>query len=153
MKCLFEKEVADGSMCCDFGGQSHEPDVEQCPTAIFNLCQACSGDMEFVPETLTWCRKHYVPPVQGYITCKDFGQSDSMCGGCWWCMEMTPYQWHMCKDESWVRGLLSPIACKRVKSRAEAIEFIEQYKRAHPIGNERRALLGERDVQYEVNNE
>ena len=65
---------------------------------------------DFVPETLTWCRHHYVPPVERFISCKEFGNIDGMDGGCWWCMEMTPYQWHMCSDETHVRGLLSPVA-------------------------------------------
>ncbi len=145
MKCLFEKEIADGTMCCDFGGQRHEPGVEQCPTTIFNWCQACGQNNEPVPETLTWCRQHYVPPVQKYIICDEFGHSDGMNGGCWWCMEMTPYQWHMCQDESWIRGLLSPIARRGKYSRAEAITFIEQYKQRTPMGNERRALVSDRD--------
>lgn len=138
-------KLADGTMCCDFGGQRHEPGVEQCPTTIFNWCQACGQNDEPVPETLTWCRQHYVPPVQKYITCDEFGHSDGTNGGCWWCMEMTPYQWHMCQDESWVRSLLSPIACRKKSSRAEAITFIEQYKQRTPMGNERRALVSDRD--------
>lgn len=144
MKCLFEKEVETGTMCCDFGGQKHDLGVNQCHTIIFNLCQSFDKDHEPVPETLTWCRQHYVPPVQKFITCQEFGNIDGMNGGCWWCMEMTPYQWHMCSDESWVRGLLSPIACKRKNSRAAAIEFIEQYKQRTPMGNERKDLLSEK---------
>lgn len=70
---------------------------------------------EQIPETLTWCRKHYVPPVQKFITCQNFGNINGMSGGCWWCMEMTPYQWHMCSDESWVRSLLRSTACKQKK--------------------------------------
>lgn len=98
---------------------------------------------EFVPETLTWCRQHYVPPVKEHIHCPDFGKSDGMSGGCWWCMEMTPYQWHMCKDEFWVRGLMSPLARIKCKDRFEAAKFIEEYKQKHPMGNERRALLSD----------
>lgn len=145
MKCLFEKEITEGIMCCDFGGQCHEPGVEQCPTVIFNLCQLCESNQDFVPETLTWCRSHYVPPVQKYITCKDFGHADGMNGGCWWCMEMTPYQWHMCRDESWIRSLTNRF-CKKVYTKAEAIEFIEYRKQTHPMGNERRAILSESDT-------
>lgn len=145
MKCLFEKEIAEGTMCCDYGGQRPEPGVKQCPTTIFNLCQACGKNYEPVPETLTWCRHHYVPPVEKFITCSEFGHSDGMSGGCWWCMEMTPYQWHMCQDESWVRGLLSPTACRMKGSRSEAVKFIEQYKQRNPLGNERRSLLSEKD--------
>lgn len=98
-----------------------------------------------VPETLTWCRHHYVPTVEKFITCSEFGHSDGMNGGCWWCMEMTPYQWHMCQDESWVRGLLSPTARRKKGSQAEAIEFIEQYKQRTPMGNERKNLLSEKE--------
>lgn len=97
----------------------------------------------FVPETLTWCRQHYVPPVKEYIHCPEFGNSDSTDGSCWWCMEMTPYQWHMCKDESWVRGLLSPTARIPCKNREEACQFIESYKQRSPMGNERRTMLDE----------
>lgn len=140
MKCLFEKEITEGSLCCDFGGQKHEVGVRQCPTTIFNLCQSCDEHQDPVPETLTWCRSHYVPPVGQYITCKDFGSSDGMNGGCWWCMEMTPYQWHMCQDETWVKALLSPISRVKINSRADAIDFIESYKLRTPLGNERSAL-------------
>ena len=85
-------------------------------------------DYNFVPETLDWCEKHYVPPISRYISCDAFGHSDGMSGGCWWCKEMTPYQWHMCKDESWVRGLLSPVARIPKDTREHAAEFIEEYK-------------------------
>ena len=100
-----------------------------------------------VPETLTWCRQHYVPPVKEHIHCPDFGHSDGMNGSCWWCMEMTPYQWHMCKDETWVRGLLGPTSRVRFKckTRDDAVQFIEEYKQKHPMGNERRALASEGD--------
>ena len=96
-------------------------------------------------ETLGQCRSHYNPPVKKYITCQHFGRSDPMNGECWWCMEMTPLQWHMCGDETWIRGLLSPGACQRKNSREEAIDFIENYKQRHPMGNERRALRSEND--------
>jgi hypothetical protein len=100
-----------------------------------------------VPETLTWCRHHYVPPVQAHIHCPDFGHSDGTDGSCWWCMEMTPYQWHMCKDETWVRGLLGPTSRVRFKckTRDDAVQFIEEYKQKHPMGNERKALASEED--------
>lgn len=77
----------------------------------------------FVPETLQQCKQQYVPPIKKYITCSEFGYSDGMSGGCHWCKEMCPYQFEMCQDESWVKGLL------KNKSREEAIEFIENYKR------------------------
>lgn len=126
MKCLFEKEIAEGTMCCDFEGRKHEPGVEQCPTTIFNLCQGSSESEDyFVPETLEWCNTHYVPPVQRYITCESFGHLDSMDGSCFWCKEMTPYQWHMCSDESWMRSLLGDFSKLNRKTRAEAISFID----------------------------
>ena len=86
------------------------------------------ADFDFIPETLKWCDEHYVPPVRRFITCEDFGHSDGMNGSCHWCMEMEPYQWHMCQDEDWVRGLLSPAARIRYGTREAAAEFIEQYK-------------------------
>ena len=102
-------------------------------------------DTNFIPETLTWCRQQYVPPVKEHINCPKFGNSDGMDGGCWWCMEMTPYQWHMCKDETWISGLMSPCARIRCADRESAITFIEDYKQRNPMGNERRALLSEDD--------
>ena len=102
-------------------------------------------DRTFIPETLTHCRCDYVPPVTEYINCPDFGKSDGTNGGCWWCMEMPPYQWHMCKDETWVRGLLRSTARIPCKSREEAIQFIKEYKQKNPMGNERRALLSDQD--------
>lgn len=85
-------------------------------------------DLNFVPETLDWCQRHYVPPIKEYISCAEFGHSDPMNGSCHWCLEMCPYQWEMCQDEDRVRSLLSPIARKPAKSREEAIVFIENYK-------------------------
>lgn len=114
-------------------------------TRIMHYMKCVFEDKKPIPETLTWCRQHYVPVVEKYITCEQFGNIDGMDGACWWCMEMTPYQWHMCSDESWVRGLLRPSACKRKQTRAGAIEFIEQYKSSHRLGNERRALLSEKE--------
>lgn len=102
-------------------------------------------DKDFIPETLTWCRQHYVPPVKEHIHCPDFGKTDGTNGSCWWCMEMTPYQWHMCQDESWVKGLLSPCARVQHSNREDAIAFIEKHKQAYPQGNERRALLSSVD--------
>lgn len=100
---------------------------------------------DFVPETLSWCRQHYVPKVDRYITCKEFGHIDGMDGSCLWCMEMTPYQWHMCSDESWLKSIMSPYAKNRMESREEAEEFIEQYKQKHPMGNERKGLMSDND--------
>lgn len=56
-------------------------------------------DYHFVPETLDWCKKHYVPLIKQYISCNEFGYCDGMNGSCHWCREMTPYQWEMCRDE------------------------------------------------------
>ena len=80
--------------------------------------------LENVPETLEYCRYHYVPLVKKYITCEYFGNIDGMSGGCWWCKEMTPYQWYMCSDESLVRSY-----SKHDKiTREEEIEKVERYK-------------------------
>ena len=43
-------------------------------------------------------------------------------------LENPPYQCEMCRDESHLRGLMSPAARTQAKSREEAIEFIENYK-------------------------
>ncbi len=85
-------------------------------------------DDTFVPETLEWCRKHYVPPVKEFISCENFGHMDGMDGTCHWCLEMCPYQWEMCNDETWIRGLLSKGARLPAKNRKNAIEFIEEFK-------------------------
>lgn len=98
----------------------------------------------FVPETLSWCRKHYVPKVEKYITCKEFGHSDGMDGACWWCMEMTPYQWHMCCDETWVKSLMRSFGNTQGMQRDEAEEFIEGYKQEHPMGDERKVILSDK---------
>lgn len=88
-------------------------------------------DYNFVPETLKWCEQHYVPPVTEFVTCSEFGHPDPMNGSCHWCLEMCPYEWEMCQDESWVRSLLSPFARKLCKTREEAAEFIEDYKQKY----------------------
>ena len=85
-------------------------------------------DYSFVPETLDWCKQHYVPPIEKNIHCPYFGEFDAMNGGCIWCSEMCPYECEMCRDESWVRGLVSPAARIQAKTRKEAAEFIEYYK-------------------------
>ena len=91
------------------------------------------GDTTKVLESLDMCRSHYVPPVKKYISREYFGNCDGMDGGCWWCMEMTPYQWHMCSDEKWIRGLLGPFGRIPTKTRQEAERFIEEYKQRHPL--------------------
>jgi hypothetical protein len=50
-------------------------------------------------ETIDQCKKEYLPPVEKYISCSEFGHMDGMCGSCHWCLEMTPYQWYMCSDK------------------------------------------------------
>ncbi len=50
-------------------------------------------------ETIEQCNQEYLPPVRKFINCSDFGKMDGMCGSCHWCLEMTPYQWYMCRDK------------------------------------------------------
>lgn len=85
-------------------------------------------DSNFVPPNLDWCREHYVPPIEKHISCGEFGDCDSMDGSCHWCREMTPYQWYMCCDETWIKSLLRFSSHNPEKTRKEASEFIEQYK-------------------------
>jgi hypothetical protein len=92
-------------------------------------------DYNFVPETLEWCTKHYVPPIKPYIICPDFGNCDGMNGACWHCMEMTPYQHEMCHDEWNVRSYMSPFNKYHVDTREEAAELVEKYKQEHPHKN------------------
>lgn len=40
---------------------------------------------------------------------------------------------------------MSPCARIKCKDRPEAAQFIEEYKREHPMSNERRALLSDND--------
>ena len=101
--------------------------IEECGWHIQPQIESEFSD-NYIPETLEQCKQHYLPPIKTYITCPDFGKSDGTNGSCWWCKEMTPYQWYMCSDETWVQGLLSPLARKRCKDRAEAITFIKEYK-------------------------
>jgi hypothetical protein len=101
--------------------------IEECGWHMKRQAELKTSD-SCIPETLDWCKKHYTPPVTEHIHCPDFGKCDGTNGGCWWCMEMTPYQWHMCSDETWVRGLLSPVARIPSKNRTEAAAFIEDYK-------------------------
>lgn len=35
---------------------------------------------DYIPETLEWCKQHYTPPMDRYITCRDFGNNDGMDG-------------------------------------------------------------------------
>ena len=86
-------------------------------------------ELNFVPETLDWCKRHYVPPIEKYVTCEEFGHLDPMDGSCHWCFEMCPYQWEMCSDESTVKSLMISWPFRPAKTRDEAIEFIENYKK------------------------
>lgn len=82
----------------------------------------------YVPETLDWCKIHYVPVSIKHIHCTDFGDRDRMDEGRRWCMEMTPYQWHMCVDETWLQSLIKSSGGVKGKSRKESALFIENYK-------------------------
>lgn len=42
-ECPFKAERAAGKMCCDFEGCSHPAGMQQCPTEIFNACQAAAS--------------------------------------------------------------------------------------------------------------
>ena len=90
-------------------------------------------DFNFVPETLEWCTKHYVPPIKHWINCRDFGNCDGTNGACWHCMEMTPYQHEMCQDEWSVRSYMSPFNKYHVDTRKEAAELVEKYKQEPPL--------------------
>lgn len=85
-------------------------------------------EKEYVPETLQQCEERYVPPNFKYITCEDFGKTDGMSGRCWWCKEMTPYQWHMCYDKGRLDGLMRG---NRELNEKQAIDFITNRKRTY----------------------
>ncbi len=84
------------------------------------------------PENVEYCAQHYIPPNEQYIICDRFGNCDGMDGACWWCKEMTRYQWEMCWDEHTIHSLLSPISHvlgnNQKKTREDAIKYIEEYK-------------------------
>ena len=86
---------------------------------------------EYVPESLEECQEHYVPPVSTHIYCPNFGRCDGTDGGCHWCREMTPYQWWMCSDETWLRSLMGPLARVKCETREAAVEFIEGRKQLY----------------------
>ena len=90
----------------------------------------------YIPETLHWCREHYVPPVKEHIHCHKFGNTNGIDGSCRWCMEMEPYQWHMYQDASTMNILRN----KNISIR-DAIDLIEARKQVHPMPNERKLLL------------
>ena len=80
-------------------------------------------------ETLEQCETQYLPPVPRFISCPSFGQSDGMDGSCHWCKEMTPYQFYMCQDESWLRN--TERCCKfsdKPFSREDAINSLNEFK-------------------------
>ena len=87
-------------------------------------------NLNFVPETLEWCKQHYVPKIDKYIACEDFGKCDGMNGSCWWCREMFPYQCEMCSDETWLQSLMNPFPSwkRKFDTKEEAIQWIEDYK-------------------------
>lgn len=82
---------------------------------------------DYIPETLEWCKHHYVPPIDRYITCCDFGNNDGMNGACHWCLEMTPYQFEMCWDATSVDSYMRMNGWSKEK----AINFIEDYKQCN----------------------
>lgn len=78
----------------------------------------------YVPETLEQCKTNYLPPNYKYICCNEFGNPDGMVGSCIWCLEMTPYQFEMCNDESKIKSL-----CNNKKiTRQEAIKLLSEQK-------------------------
>lgn len=94
-------------------------------------------DLNYRPECLEECNRHYVPKNNKYITCKEFGHIDGMDGACWWCKGMTPYQWSMCCDESSLKSLMNPLnPCFRNLTKEEAIKIIEERKQKNPVKEE-----------------
>ena len=86
--------------------------------------------LDYVPETIYQCRTSYIPPIKKYITCNDFGKSDGMDGCCHWCMEMFPYQFEMCHDESHIKSHLvqGEYFNGKIKTREDAIKMIHSCK-------------------------
>lgn len=70
----------------------------------------------------------YNYPDYYFIDCCAFGSCDGMNGACHYCREETPYQFEMCSDESWKKGLMSPLSKMPNCSEEEAIKFINEYK-------------------------
>lgn len=58
MDCPFKEQLVNGSMVCDYGGVRHEPDVEQCPTEIFNRCQGDEAECDEKELLLSIIRAH-----------------------------------------------------------------------------------------------
>ena len=75
----------------------------------------------YIPESLEFCRTHYIPPIARYISCECFGRNDGTNGGCHWCLEMTPYQWYMYSDEQDVQHAMRNYDF----SYEDAIRFVE----------------------------
>ena len=88
---------------------------------------SCPVSQNYVPESLEFCKTHYVPPIARYISCECFGNNDGTDGGCHWCLEMTPYQWNMCADAQSVRCAMQN--CKL--SYEDAIKSVEANKNRH----------------------
>lgn len=86
-----------------------------------------SIDKKFRAENLEQCDSNYVPPIGKYITCEQFGNSDGMDSACWWCKEMTPYQWYMCLDETLLRHLTSRRTNPLTTEQAQ--EYIDKVKK------------------------
>lgn len=93
-------------------------------------------------ETLEQCKAHYVNKVDKYISCGEFGHIDGMDGACWWCKEMTPYQFEMCSDASWLKSLMNGGMTEE-----EAIKFIEDRKQKDYLINSFKEC---KDILYNI---
>lgn len=78
-------------------------------------------DSSFVPDSLEWCNYNFVPKIKNYITCPTFGNINIEDSRCRWCLEMLPYQWHMCCDEKNKSSLVA-------KGMTEEKAILEIYK-------------------------
>lgn len=96
-------------------------------------------------ETLEQCKAHYVRKVDKYVSCEEFGHIDGMDGACWWCREMTPYQFEMCQDASWLKSLI-----KGGMTEEEGIKFIESRKQKDCMEEKFKDL--EENILYIVRN-
>lgn len=79
-------------------------------------------------KTLTQCDNNYCKTILKYISCERFGELDGMDGSCHWCCEMTPYQWHMCHDFSWVSSLMKYPPFGKGYTKQQAIDHIQWIK-------------------------
>ena len=97
--------------------------IKYCPECGRKLGK--SDETESLPyETLEELRSHYCKPIDKYITCGEFGNTDGMNGSCLWCREMMPIQFEMCSDASWLRNLIN----NKHYTQEEAEKFIDDYK-------------------------